>query len=325
MGELFMIIIIGICIAIIVFLVIKLQQKKEIDTREYYEFQNKLERVKNDYNRLEEQVVNAEKKYTSIIRQYQEATELNQEELNEFFAQQKETRQNELDNYFSNLWKEKQSQIDLKSKQIEDENKAWTEQILSASEAFYRETDQKVKEINNETLFQQQRYEALLEPIRQYEKDKQAKLFYTIQIPEDYREDIDFLLTTVNQKVRHPDVISKLVWTEYIRPYILDTFKRVDIEAQPGIYKITNINSGKAYIGKSTDIKKRLADHFKSAVGIQSIADQAIHHAILQEGIWNWSIEYIIYCDKERLNELEKYYIDFFKTQEFGYNKSSGG
>lgn len=320
-----MIIIIGICIAIIVFLVIKLQQKKEIDTREYYEFQNKLERVKSDYNRLEEEVVNAEKKYTSIIRQYQEATELNQEELNEFFAQQKETRQNELDNYFSNLWKEKQSQIDLKSKQIEDENKAWEAKILSAAEAYKLETEQRQQELKNETDFQEQRFAALLAPLRQYEKEQLEKLFYTIQIPEDYREDIDFLLTTVNQKVRHPDVISKLVWTEYIRPYILDTFKRVGIEAQPGIYKITNINSGKAYIGKSTDIKKRLADHFKSAVGIQSIADQAIHHAILQEGIWNWSIEYIIYCDKDKLNELEKYYIDFFKTQEFGYNKSSGG
>lgn len=320
-----MIIIIGICIAIIVFLVIKLQQKKEIDTREYYEFQNKLERVKNDYNRLEEEVINAEKKYSSIIRQYQEATELNQEELNEFFAHQKETRQNELDNYFSNLWKEKQSQIDLKSKQIEDENKAWEAKILSAAEAYKLETEQRQQELKNETDFQEQRFTALLAPLRQYEKEQLEKLFYTIQIPEDYREDIDFLLTTVNQKVRHPDVISKLVWTEYIRPYILDTFKRVGIEAQPGIYKITNINSGKAYIGKSTDIKKRLADHFKSAVGIQSIADQAIHHAILQEGIWNWSIEYIIYCDKEKLNELEKYYIDFFKTQEFGYNKSSGG
>lgn len=320
-----MIIIIDICIAIIVFLVIKLQQKKEIDTREYYEFQNKLERVKSDYNRLEEEVINAEKKYSSIIRQYQEATELNQEELNEFFAQQKETRQNELDNYFSNLWKEKQSQIDLKSKQIEDENKAWEAKILSAAEAYKLETEQRQQELKNETDFQEQRFTALLAPLRQYEKEQLEKLFYTIQIPEDYREDIDFLLTTVNQKVRHPDVISKLVWTEYIRPYILDTFKRVGIEAQPGIYKITNINSGKAYIGKSTDIKKRLADHFKSAVGIQSIADQAIHHAILQEGIWNWSIEYIIYCDKEKLNELEKYYIDFFKTQEFGYNKSSGG
>ena len=320
-----MIIIIGICIAIIIFLVIKLQQKKEIDTREYYEFQNKLQRVKSDYKRLADDVINAEKKYASIIQQYQEATEFNQEELNEFFAQQKETRQNELDNYFSNLWKEKQTQIDLKSKQIESENKAWTEQVLSAAEAYKLETEQRQQELKNETEFQEQRFNALLAPLRQYEKEQLEKLFYTIQIPEDYREDINFLLTTVNQKVRHPDVISKLVWTEYIRPYILDTFKRVGIEAQSGIYKITNINSGKAYIGKSTDIKKRLADHFKSAVGIQSIADQAIHHAILQEGIWNWSIEYIIYCDKDKLNELEKYYIDFFKTQEFGYNKSSGG
>ena len=38
-----MVIIIGICIAIIVFLVIKLQKKQEIDTREYYEFQNKFQ------------------------------------------------------------------------------------------------------------------------------------------------------------------------------------------------------------------------------------------------------------------------------------------
>ena len=320
-----MIIIIGVCIAIIVFLVIKLQQKKEIDTREYYEFQNKLQQVKSDYNRLEEQVLSAEQKYANIIQQYQEATEFNQEELNEFFAQQKETRQAELDNYFSNLWKEKQNQIDLKSKQIESERKAWTEKILSAAEAYELEIEQRQQELKNKTEFQEQRFNALLAPLKQYEKEQLEKLYYTIQMPEDYREDIDFLLTTVNQKVRHPDVISKLVWTEYIRPYILDTFKRVGIESQSGIYKITNINNGKAYIGKSTDIKKRLADHFKSAVGIQSIADQAIHHAILQEGIWNWSIEYIIYCDKDKLNELEKYYIDFFKTQEFGYNKSSGG
>ena len=104
-----------------------------------------------------------------------------------------------------------------------------------------------------------------------------------------------------------------------------DTFKRVGIEDKPGIYKITNINTGKPYIGKSTNIKKRLQDHFKSAVGIQSIADQAVHHALLKEGLWNWSIEYIIYCDKDQLGELEKYYINFFKTQEFGYNRRDGG
>jgi len=73
--------------------------------------------------------------------------------------------------------------------------------------------------------------------------------------------------------VQHPDIISKLIWAEYIKPNLDETFKRVGIEAKPGIYKITNIDSGKAYIGKSTDIKKRIADHFKSTVGIKSIAD----------------------------------------------------
>jgi len=80
-----------------------------------------------------------------------------------------------------------------------------------------------------------------------------------------------------------------------------------------------------AYIGKSTDVKKRIADHFKSSIGIKSIADQAVHHAILKEGFWNWTIEVITYADKDQLNELEKYYIEFFKTQEYGYNKNSGG
>ena len=49
---------------------------------------------------------------------------------------------------------------------------------------------------------------------------------------------------------------------------------------------------------------------------MKSIADQAVHHEILKTGIWNWTIEVIIYCDKDKLSELEKYYIDFFKTQE---------
>ena len=320
-----MVIIIGICIAIIVFLVIKLQKKQEIDTREYYEFQNKFQQIKSDYNNLENQVLDAQKKYANIIKEYQDATEFNQEELDEFFAAQKETRQKELDEQFEKLQKEYQQQIELKKEQAEKSNEEYINDIRKSTEIFKEQNERIQQETYEATEFCRNKFEALLEPLKQYEKDKLEKLYYTIQIPEEYRDDINFLLTTVNQKVRHPDVISKLVWTEYVRPYILETFKRVGIEDKPGIYKITNINTGKPYIGKSTNIKNRLADHFKSAVGIQSIADQAIHHALLDEGLWNWSLEYIIYCDKEKLNELEKYYIDFFKTQEFGYNKSSGG
>ncbi len=181
------------------------------------------------------------------------------------------------------------------------------------------------EDIANETDKQLKRYESLLEPLQQYEKEKQQRLFYAIQVPDEYKEDINFLITTVSQKIQHPDIINKLVWAEYVKPYIDETFKRANIKDEPGIYKITSLENGKSYIGKSTNIKKRIADHFKSSIGIKTIADQAVHHEIWKTGFWNWTIEPIIYCDKDELNDLEKYYIDFFKTQEFGYNKNAGG
>ena len=155
--------------------------------------------------------------------------------------------------------------------------------------------------------------------------EKQQRLFYTILLPKEYHEDIEFLLTTVAEKVQHPDIISKLVWNEYVKNYLADTCKRVGIREEPGIYKLTSLINGKSYIGKSTNVKKRIQDHFKSVVGIQSIADQAVHHAIREEGFWNWTIEVVIYCDKEKLNELERFYIQVFETQEYGWNRNSGG
>lgn len=184
---------------------------------------------------------------------------------------------------------------------------------------------EQITEYNKSIADAKARFESIERTLRQYDAEQQAKLFYTIQLPEEYQEDIEFLLTTVAAKVQHPDIISKLVWAEYVKPNLDDTFKRIEIKSEPGIYKLTSLQNGKCYIGKSTDVKKRITDHFKSTVGIKSIADQSVHHAILKEGFWNWQIEIITYCDKEQLSELEKYYIEFFKSQEFGYNRNAGG
>jgi len=50
-------------------------------------------------------------------------------------------------------------------------------------------------------------------------------------LPDEYKDDIEFLLTTVAAKVQHPDIISKLVWAEYVKPNLDDTFKRIEIKA----------------------------------------------------------------------------------------------
>lgn len=309
-------IIIG-CVIIIGFLGIKLCQKQKIDKAELENYHKELLDAKAEKKLLDEQVDyekykldECRKDLQAALDVYQDITQNRLQEINDQMEKQQQERQADLNKI-----------IESKQKDVDNEILRLNE-ILKNTQA---ETEYEAAQYWNKVNQEKQKYESLLEPIKQYEKEKQERLFYTIQLPEEYQEDIEFLLTTVAAKVQHPDIISKLVWTEYVKPNIEETFKRIEIKAESGIYKLTSLENGKAYIGKSTDVKKRIADHFKSVVGIKSIADQAVHHAILKEGFWNWTIEVITYADKDKLNELEKYYIEFFKTQEFGYNKNSGG
>ena len=61
------------------------------------------------------------------------------------------------------------------------------------------------------------------------------------------------------------------------------------------------------YIGQSVDVAKRITEHVKGSLGIASIADQKVHHAMREEGVQNWTFELLLECPKEELNELFSY------------------
>ena len=302
----------------------KLFQKQKIDTEqrnkladEVQGLHNQVYQANNDLATLREKteyekykLEECKKDLQAALDVYQDITDNKLKEIDASMEEQRQKRQEDLDKLIDS----KQKDVDAAILQLNE--------ILKNTQI---ETEYEAAQYWNKVYQEKKKYESLLEPIKQYEKEKQARLFYTIQLPEEYQADIEFLLTTVATKVQHPDIISKLVWAEYVKPNLDDTFKRIEIQAEPGIYKLTSLINNKCYIGKSTNVKTRISDHFKSAIGIKSIADQAVHHAILKEGFWNWQIEIITYCDREQLNELEKYYIEFFKAQEFGYNKTGGG
>ena len=318
-------IITGICVIVIIILFILLNKKQYIDKTELTNYQNELKDLRKEEKRVSEKLTSAEEKYNSVIKEYNKINSNYRQELEESFKQERIQRQQLLDEEFEQQKVERQnnlnSRMELITKQIQEQvNKA--EISARAEIEHWTQARQEAEEV---AALQEKKFQAVLAPLQQYEKEKQERLYYTIQVPDEYKDDIEFLLTTVSQKVQHPDIINKLVWAEYVKPYIDETFKRVGIDDKPGIYKLTSLQTGKCYIGKSTNIKKRISDHIKSAIGITSIADQAVHHAIADEGYWNWAIEPVIYCEKEQLNEMEKYYIEFFKSQEFGYNKNSGG
>ena len=314
-----------ILVIIIVYLFLKYKEKQALDVSERNKLDTEVALLIQQRNNLAEDINELQSLSDQAIERYNNSVRDRTEELENYFNQQKVRRQLILDDDFAQQEEQRKEALDLRIQNFTNQ----AQERINAAEANAKEIIEQWKktqaDITEETSRQLKRYEGLLEPIQQYEKDKQERLFYTIQVPDEYKEDINFLVTTVSQKVQHPDIINKLVWSEYVKPYIDETFKRANIKDEPGIYKITNLESGKSYIGKSTNIKKRIADHFKSSIGIKTIADQAVHHEIWKSGFWNWTIEPIIYCDKDELNDLEKYYIEFFKTQEFGYNKNSGG
>lgn len=337
------------CLIIIGFLGFKLFQKQKIDKEELQLYNQQLKQVKQDVanawtnfhlasqnletanntlKRAKEEteyekykLEECKKDLQAALDVYQDLTDNKLKEIDASIEEQRQKRQADLDSDFE--IRKRNIELTLKNTIKECDDQA--EQAKNIMAEIIQQCTDKSNEYYWKVADAQERFDAIERVLASYEKERQAKLFYTIQLPEEYQEDIEFLLTTVAAKVQHPDIISKLVWTEYVKPNIEDTFKRIEIKSEPGIYKLTSLLNGKCYVGKSTDVKKRIADHFKSVVGIKSIADQAVHHAILKEGFWNWQIEIITYCDKEQLSDLEKYYIDFFKCQEYGYNKNAGG
>lgn len=228
----------------------------------------------------------------------------------EFFAQREKDKQQELERLFAQHQQEYINEI-----------------INLADEAELKKQEiREGIEHEKEKLSKYQNYYcSILEPVRALEREKDEMLYQTIQISEENKQDIAYLLNDVLPVLRHPDILCKLIWSEFIQKPMNEMLARNAIEEVCGIYKITNIENKKCYIGKSLNVKKRLQDHVKGALGIRTISDQKIHREMAREGIWNFRFELLCECEKEELSEKEKYYISYFDSQKYGYNVASGG
>lgn len=181
------------------------------------------------------------------------------------------------------------------------------------------------KELIQEALDElKARKENTIKIIKEQEKEENELDFHRITFSEDEIMDIE-LLKQVEKKLHNKDVLRKLIYKTYIERPMNEMFARLNIAASPGIYKIEHIESKKVYIGQSANVKNRLRDHLKSAVGISTIANQAVHEAMAAEGIENFTFHLLDECGREKLNEREKYWIDFYKSNEWGYNRTRGG
>ena len=92
-----------------------------------------------------------------------------------------------------------------------------------------------------------------------------------------------------------------------------------------GIYKITNLLTGKSYIGQSVNIATRWSQHKSISRSIETLDGNELHKDILELGIDNFSFEVIEETTTDKLDEREIYWIAYYDTFYNGYNHTLGG
>lgn len=92
------------------------------------------------------------------------------------------------------------------------------------------------------------------------------------------------------------------------------------------IYKITNKINNKCYIGQTHfTVEKRWKEH-KEDSRKEFLQKRPLYNAIKKYGIENFTIETVEEINDEKLNEREKYWIQYYNSYgSTGYNATLGG
>lgn len=93
------------------------------------------------------------------------------------------------------------------------------------------------------------------------------------------------------------------------------------------IYKITNKENGKIYVGQTVNtINRRWKQHLRSAqMNGKNDSSPLLYRAIRKYGVDSFEIEQVEQCNNHSLNEREIYWIDYYHSFDNGYNCTHGG
>ena len=268
---------------------LKEQQEAELDIKKAQEKREVAQQRAAEAQAATEQLLQSEQgRLTAELQRRKELGEIE-------FEQEKEKREQWLDLYFEKLRVQEENAYKRKKEELQ------AEIVLLQSEL----NDFKARQ------------DSINEAILREKELKEKEDFYSIQVAENDKEDIK-VLQSMDLKLHNRDVIPKLVWELYIRRPCQEMIKRVTGGRKiGGIYKITNKETGEAYIGKtSSDFGARWTNHIKTTLGLEGCARATLHNRMARDGLWNYTFEIIEEVDKEHQAEREAFYIDLYGTKQ---------
>lgn len=228
------------------------------------------------------------------------------------------------------LLKQRRKIQKLKSNTDEIYRKVLEEKYKNLEENAQQEFQAKQRSYNNELSYLRKeledfrsRRDAVNEAIRRERELIEKEDFYKIQLTQSDIEDIK-LLDNMKDRLCHKEVLPKVIWESIARRPVSEMIKRVVGQKVGGIYKITYIPTGEAYIGRTVNFKDRWQAHIQTALGMEKAASSTLHTHMARNGIWNYNFEILEEVPKDKQSEREKFYIDLYGTQK-QLNIKAGG
>lgn len=236
----------------------------------------------------------------------------------------------------------KQQQIQIAEEQIESAKKEMTKEYEEATEnakdTYLEVIADLVKEVNEKYAVSSKELEealakladiqaktsAAIEVNKRAELEKSEKDFYRLQLSDVDLEEIA-RLRSVAPYLRDKEPLNKVIYKCYYEKPYTDLVGRVFNGRKPsGIYKITNLQNGKCYIGQATNIPERWRQHIKRGVGADTPTQNKLYPAMLEIGVENFMFEVVEECKGTELTPKEKYWTDFYGAQTYGYVVKKG-
>ena len=197
-------------------------------------------------------------------------------------------------------------------KAIEESTKEYTNLIIQKQE--------ELNKISQELVEAKAKQNAIVEANKRAEEVKQKEQFYKLNLSEIDIEEIKKLRSIIPY-LRSAEPINKVIWKVYYEKPYTDLIGRVIGQGiHTGIYKITNIENQKCYIGQATSLADRWKQHIKRGVGAEAPTRNKLYPAMYELGPENFTFEVLEECERTKLDEREDYWQEFYQAKEFGYS-----
>lgn len=221
---------------------------------------------------------------------------------------------------WKNKLQQKEYQLQVWARDIEN----YANALLTEKTGQLRNVNDKIKEAEN-SLQGLVQTEKAAKAVLLKQKEQKDKINDYRLIPSD-SELIEIKeLEKIKKELRKPRVLSMLIWQTFWQPLAKVKFPIIlQDKTKMGIYKITNIKTQECYVGQSVDIYKRWCEHCKAGLGIDTPPGNKLYKAIQSEGLENFTFELLSQCKQNELNERERYFIELFQADTYGYNSNMG-